>query len=127
MKTELELNTELAELLGMKVATIDDLPYRPYRDNTREDVYQDYRERYPNTVWALAEGEPWEQFVYTRDWSQLMPVVVGLGVEYKRVSDGRYMTCCVSHGGLVSSSHAVDETLQIALVKSCISTLKDKE
>ncbi len=61
-----ELNRAVARKLGM---CTDKSLLPPHA------IDSGYSERYPDTVWARAQGEPWEQVVWTNDpeqWANLM-------------------------------------------------------
>lgn len=80
--TNYQLNARLAELIGMRVATVDDAPFNYHaNDATPEERFSAYRERYPDTVWCLKDGEPWEQYVFTSDWNATMPFAVEHGLD----------------------------------------------
>lgn len=89
--TDFELNSKLAVLLGMRVATVDDAPFNYHiNQKTPEQRLFEYHKNYPNTVWCLKDGEPWEQYCFTLDWNTTMPIAVkyGLSIELPDVRLG---------------------------------------
>ncbi len=88
--TNFELNKRLAELIGMQIADVFDSPFN-YATSQKDAITRktEYESRCPNTVWARKNGEPWEQFVFTHDWCQTMPLAVKFGVT-PILEDGYY-------------------------------------
>lgn len=133
METEkYKLNKRLAELSGKRIAEVGDAPFRD------EDSYLRYRENYPDTVWAFDETSTnigWEQYVFTSDWDQLMPIAVELGVTYAVESswsgqfvafqmNNMYQGCDDRHSfEMVNAVYGDD--LKVAMVECCIKALED--
>ncbi|EII3108144.1 hypothetical protein R1W15_004263 [Vibrio fluvialis] len=64
--TKFKINKLVAEYLGMETdkELLSDFV-----------LSNDYNERYPDTVWARPEGQPWEQFCFTNEpegWGKLV-------------------------------------------------------
>ena len=128
--TNYMLNARLAELIGMKVADVDDAPFNFSFDNvTPLERYNNYRERYPDTVWCLKDGEPWEQYVFTSDWNQTMPLAVEHKI-YHQECNGLW-DCGYSSGGgmFATQTHYVasDKNPLRAIVICLIKVLERKK
>lgn len=117
--TNYQLNTRLADLIGMRVATADDAPFNYHaNDITPEERFSAYRERYPDTVWCLKDGEPWEQYVFTSDWNATMPLAVDNEITLDKI-DGYGWTASRIYTDITHSCHSDPlRAIVICLIKA---------